>query len=136
MGWPLLDALGSSGVPAHIQLTAATSMMPRKADMVVGRCAQCRRWLHQHAPSPWHATPFQRPGVLLYSMCSSHWGLHALLITSSEMMVGTQSTASPAFSWWLCGLKRLDTDAGTPCEPVPLACRRWPLASSTCPWAA
>ena len=65
MGWPLLVALGSSGVPAHTYLTAATSTVPHKADMVVGRCAQCRRGLHQH-PLACHAFPAPRRLAVQY----------------------------------------------------------------------
>ena len=80
-------------MPAH--KSAATSMVPCKADMVVGRCVYC---LQQH-PLPVVALPAARRLALQYVQ-PTLGSLPSLLITSFEMMlVGRRSTASQIGLW-------------------------------------
>lgn len=125
-------------MPAH--KSAATSMVPCKADMVVGRCVYC---LQQH-PLPVVALPAARRLALQYVQPTLE-SLPSLLITSYEMMlVGRRSTASQIGLWGPSAFPdncvsfgqlvrlRHTHSGGQLSEPVSQSCHRWPTISSTC----
>ena len=84
-GW-LLGALSNLGMHACACLTAASCMVvPCKAHMLVGPCAQCPWGLHEHSLS---AVAHPAPRCLAVEIVlPTLGGLHSLLITFSEVML-------------------------------------------------